>query len=103
MVDDEDYELVSGYTWKYTYNAKDMTGYAHASYYVINEHGVRQRKYIKMHRLILGTPKGMEVDHRDGNGLNNTRANIWNCTHEENLRNRKLIDKSIDYRHWMVS
>lgn len=55
-----------------------------------------------MHRLILDTPSDLEVDHRNGDGLDNTRENIWNCTHEENVKNRRHIDKSKDYRHWMT-
>jgi hypothetical protein len=39
---------------------------------------------IYMHRLILNAPDGMIVDHRDGNGLNNSRANLRVVTHREN-------------------
>jgi len=98
-VSDEDYPLVSQYRWRYSYNAKDSTGYAATSYK--DEDG--QRIYLKMHRLILDSPKGIEVDHRNGDGLDNQRENIWNCTHEENVRNRRYIDKTKDYRHWMTA
>ena len=33
-------------------------------------------------------PDGKSVDHRDGNRLNNSRANLRVCEHYENLRNR---------------
>lgn len=39
-----------------------------------------------MHRLIMGFPK-RRVDHRDGYGLNNRRANLRECTHGQNLAN----------------
>lgn len=42
-----------------------------------------------MHRLIMQPGPGMVVDHIDGNGLNNRRANLRVCTHQENLWNRK--------------
>ena len=42
-----------------------------------------------MHRLILNTPSKLEVDHVDGNGLNNQRYNIRNATRRENAQNRK--------------
>lgn len=42
-----------------------------------------------MHRLIKDAPKGMEVDHRDGNGLNNRRENLRICTRLENSKNNK--------------
>lgn len=43
---------------------------------------------IYMHRLILNAPKGMQVDHRDNDGLNNQDENIRLCTQAENLRNK---------------
>lgn len=33
---------------------------------------------VLLHRLIMDTPKGQRVAHRDGNGLNCTRANMVN-------------------------
>lgn len=43
---------------------------------------------IYMHREILKPILGMEVDHIDRNGLNNSRANLRICTHAENQRNQ---------------
>lgn len=37
-----------------------------------------------MHREILDAPQGWLVDHKDGNGLNNTRNNIRLCTYAQN-------------------
>jgi hypothetical protein len=48
-----------------------------------------------MHRLILNAPKGLEVDHKDFNGLNNTRENIRLCTRSENQKNKKGYGTSI--------
>jgi hypothetical protein len=42
-----------------------------------------------MHRLLMGSPTAMLVDHRDRNGLNNTRANLRLATHSENHCNSR--------------
>ncbi len=47
----------------------------------------KKAKKLYMHRLIMGSPVGMHVDHIDGNPLNNVRSNLRVCTHKENLRN----------------
>jgi hypothetical protein len=42
-----------------------------------------------MHRLIMGEPPAAMIDHRDGDGLNNSRANLRICTPSQNQQNRK--------------
>jgi hypothetical protein len=42
-----------------------------------------------MHRLILGAPDDMHVDHVNGNGLDNRRNNIRIASRAENMANRK--------------
>lgn len=41
-----------------------------------------------IHRLIMGSKKGHEVDHKNRNKLDNRRSNLRFLTHQENLRNR---------------
>mgnify|MGYP003504821894 FL=1 len=45
---------------------------------------------LMLHRVIAGTPDGVEVDHRDGDGLNNRRENLRMATRAQNTRNRSL-------------
>lgn len=78
-VDEMDYELLKDYVW---YSSKE--GYCTA--YINNRH-------IKMHRLIMGNPKGKIVDHIDTNPLNNQRNNLRLVTHFENAQNRKKNKK----------
>ncbi len=47
------------------------------------------RKNIMMHREIMRPPEGMIVDHRNGNGLDNRRANLRICTQEQNMQNSR--------------
>jgi len=72
-VDAADFEWLSRWTWSL------RGGYA-----------IRQQngRTISMHRQIMRTPKGLVVDHKNGNKLDNTRENLRNCTRAENARNR---------------
>lgn len=42
---------------------------------------------VYLHRLILNAPKGIHVDHKDGDGLNNRRSNIRLSTPGQNRAN----------------
>jgi hypothetical protein len=47
------------------------------------------------HRLIWKMVNGgdpEEIDHIDGNGLNNSIANLRNCTHAQNTRNARKVN-----------
>lgn len=46
-----------------------------------------------VHRLILEAPKGVRVDHRDHNGLNNVRSNLRFATNSENISNARKQNK----------
>lgn len=41
-----------------------------------------------MHRAIMNPASGLQVDHIDGNGLNNTRSNLRLATHAQNCMNK---------------
>jgi len=42
-----------------------------------------------LHRFLLGEPPGMDVDHINGNTLDNRLENLRAISHAENTRNRK--------------
>lgn len=77
----EDAAIVAGYHWRAKVDKK--TVYAVTSVLVDG-----CRKVLSMHRLILGNPKGAQVDHRDTDGLNNVRSNLRLATHAENQQNK---------------
>lgn len=41
-----------------------------------------------LHRLIACAPRGIDVDHKNGNALDNRRANLRLCTRRQNSLNR---------------
>lgn len=49
----------------------------------------KKATYYKLHRFILDAPPGVPIDHKDGDGLNNTRGNIKLSTYRANAYNRK--------------
>lgn len=48
-------------------------------------------KTIRMHRLIMDCPEGMEIDHLDNDKLNNKRVNLNICTRAEN--NKRMWER----------
>jgi len=55
---------------------------------------------IYLHRVILGAPAEIQVDHRDGDGLNNLRKNLRVATQKQNLQGfqRKWENTTSIYR-----
>lgn len=85
LVDDEDFEKVSAYSWyaKPTKNYPNLT-YAERSDWI---NGRKTR--MKMHRLIMGAPAGVVVDHINGNCLDNRRSNLRLCRQKMNIGARR--------------
>lgn len=72
VVDDQDYERLSQYKWSATKRVtkSGITWYAFRN----TRGGDTATSY--MHREILDAQTGILIDHRDRNGLNNTRSNL---------------------------
>jgi HNH endonuclease len=47
-----------------------------------------KRKTVLMHRIILNAKDGQQVDHRNGDTLDNRRSNLRLCTCQQNCCNR---------------
>lgn len=86
IVDEQDADLVRQYTW---HPVKPRhTFYAEA--YIAGP----ERHAIYMHRLITGSGKGQQVDHGNGDGLDNTRDNLRVCDNSRNQSNRRMDRRS---------
>lgn len=44
-----------------------------------------------MHTILMRPPPGFGVDHKDGNGLNNTRENLRLALQKQNAKNRQKV------------
>lgn len=62
--------------------------YAHKTKWTIYAARRKNGRIVRMHRQIMGEPSGYEVDHVDGNGLNNLRENLRIATSSQNKCNR---------------
>lgn len=82
LVDDQDFNWLSKWTWRLAKNRNKE--YANRGKW--DKQG-RKTVTFCMHREIFGTNVG-QIDHRDGNGLNNQRYNLRPSTHCENGYNR---------------
>ena len=84
LVDDEDYDHLNEHKW---YANRERTDKFYAKRSSPIDSSGKQRK-IRMHRVIINAPKGIPVDHINGNPLDNRKENLRVCTHQENCRNR---------------
>lgn len=85
--DDDDYDLIRKYRWMI---AKGKKGVFYARGYIGKKQGgggVFEKT--RMHRLIMNCPDNLQVDHINGNGLDNRRINLRIATNAENCRNKK--------------
>lgn len=87
LVDDQDYELASRVSW---YRA--TTGYACRSF--------PRGKKEYLHRVICGLSPDdrVEVDHINGDRLDNRRSNLRVVAHAENAQNRSAVGTTSRHR-----
>ena len=86
-IDDEDAGLVGGYRWTLLRGRRTT--------YALGSRPRQGGRNVLMHRLILGVQaqgRGLQVDHADGDGLNNRRRNLRLCTPAQNLANSRKLN-----------
>lgn len=82
LVDDADFERVNQHKW-YAHNQRGCW-YAARHTRLPDKPGV-----IYLHRAILDPARGLDVNHKNGDGLDDRRENIEVCTRAQNLRSYK--------------
>lgn len=82
IVDDDIYEQLANHKW----HALNIRGRFYAARTTWPE-----RKMVLMHRQALSiSGRSIQIDHIDGNSLNNCRSNLRLCNNAENNRNKAL-------------
>jgi hypothetical protein len=94
-IDEEDYKQIIAFKWQ-AQPTRLKNGF-----YAIRNNGTDEsgtRLKVKMHRQIMNCPDGMEVDHINGNTLDNRKSNLRVCTHAQNIQYQKSRGGESRYR-----
>lgn len=83
IVDDDDYEKLNCHKWY----AKSIR-HSHIVYASRDIGSIHEM----MHRVIMGNPDGVSIDHINGNSIDNRKENLRICTHSQNLSNRSKMN-----------
>lgn len=84
LVDDEDAEWARRWKWR-----ANGTRWVYAARTESRVDAGQKRRLLLMHRLMLGDPSGVFIDHADGNTLNNCRSNLRLATPSQNTINSR--------------
>jgi hypothetical protein len=91
IIDAADLELVSRFVWSaYVRLRRDGTVLTVYAMHKCTPDAEGKRRTIKIHRLIMGvTDPKIEIDHEDGDGLNNRRRNLRVANRVQNMQNAR--------------
>jgi hypothetical protein len=90
LIDAEDWTQFCKYTWQALQAPNGNTFYAR---------GKVAGKPEYLHRLLMDAPADKDVDHRNGEGLDNRRGNLRLCTESQNLGNSRIrVDNTSGYK-----
>jgi len=87
-VDDDDFDRISSVKWSVS---------KHGNCYYANRGFMENGKLrsVQMHQEILNFPDGVDIDHINGDALDNQKCNLRICSHQQNTFNRRP-NKSTD-------
>lgn len=89
IIDLADVASICQYNWQAQYARSGNKWYA-----TTRLPGTRGTERISMHGFLMEPPAGLEVDHWDGDGLNNLRSNLRVATRSQNMANKRGKDGS---------
>jgi hypothetical protein len=83
LVDDTDYDYLNQWKWHVKFHGRTC-------YAIRNDRSGGRQRTVYLHRQLLGELTG-QIDHKDGNGLNNQRGNLRLASGPQNHWNRRKI------------
>lgn len=87
IIDAADAPLVDGFNWF-------SRGDGNTTYALRNENTGTKRRTLYLHRLLMSDPDGAQVDHVNGDGLDNRRSNLRLASAQQNVFNQRLSRKN---------
>ena len=88
VIDAADAQFVGGWNW--FAKVKSRTVYVRR-----NDFSSGRQITVLLHRVLMDAQDGQDIDHRDGNGLNNQRINLRIATKSQNMHNQRLRSDNV--------
>lgn len=93
IVDDDIFQFINQWNWYYQVDRKGIDGYAirRATSIELSE---KPNTVVRMHNVICCPPEGFEVDHINGNKLDNRKINLRIVNRSQNSQNKPVGRKN---------
>lgn len=93
LYDDRDKEFILSHSWCVVRPKRKI----YAAMGCRRDDGRKTLKF--MHRLLLNPPQNLQIDHINGNGLDNRRSNLRTCNNQQNNLNKGIyVTNKIGYK-----
>lgn len=103
IIDADDYEKVSQFKWHTVFKRAGGKPYANTSMHISGSSENRKKRNITMHRFIIPTPSNLQIDHINGDTLDNRKENLRQVTNSQNHMNIGKMKKQCSSKYKGVS
>lgn len=87
LLDDDDFAFAKSLgSWYWANKKGSKYGYAEMTKRIEGK-----KIHFKLHRIIMNAQKGEQIDHINGDSLDNRRENLRICTQSQNNANRRIL------------
>jgi hypothetical protein len=100
LIDASDYPTVKKYKWRIMRQVRDGYTKKYVVTHIYENKGWLSPKTIYLHRLIMLPKAELVIDHINGDGLDNRRANLRIVNRSQNAFNRKFGRSAFNHRQY---